>query len=227
MSQAPHPINRSSPRKVVALGFAVICLLAFCMGAACCADEPQLISAEVQAEAIHLSLAPEGVFSNTRDDSLVLASFETAGEESPSHITSLTQHETPRSNHQSEASRDWKLSTARLAGLSGVSGERQSLTDLLPRLVGVTVFVLATCAASLWLARRWLQKNGRGFLTEQSTRLEVTETLSLAAHSQLHVIRIDEREFLAAVNTQGIQQVVAIPPAFGDLVHACDRQATA
>ncbi|MCA9075310.1 MAG: FliO/MopB family protein [Planctomycetaceae bacterium] len=227
MSQAPHPTNRSSLRRVETSGIAVICLLAFCVGADCCADEPQRISAEVQAEAIHLSLAPEGVFSNTREDSLVLASFETAGEESQGHDTSLAQHETPRSNHESETSRDWNPSTARLAGLSGASGERQSLTDLLPRLVGVTVFVLATCAASLWLARRWLQKNERGFLAEKSTRLEVTETLSLATHSQLHVIRIDDREFLAAVNTQGIQQVVTIPPAFGDLVHAYDRQATA
>lgn len=184
------------------------------------AQTPRPLSIEASESAVHINLAPENVFSSPANDSVTLTSF--AAERPRPTVEPSTTEEAHHSanNNRATASPFWDSSSSRTPEASAITGlpNQTSVTDILPRLVGVTVLVLVTCAASLWLARRWMIKNGMASNIENSSRLAVTATLSIASHGQVHIVQVDDREFLAATNTQGVQQLVAIPPAFADLL---------
>ncbi len=195
----------------------VFMLVGLCLSRAeAVAAESLILSTDSAEDALDLSFAPQDVFGEPRNLSVVLAAFENTTSE-------IECRPATGVNQQPLGSLGWNSSTQRLAGLTSPS----TLTELLPRLAGVTVFVLVTCVVSLWLARRWLTHQGLTLPAESSARLAVTESLSIAPHSRLHIVRVDDCEFLATVNAQGLQQLVVIPSDFGDMLQAFDRKVTA
>ncbi len=211
------PLTRRSLR---ACTLVVMLVCVYVHAAAISADEPHMLSVDVAANAVSLTFAPEAVFSESSSNSITLASFDDSATDAALRVSASERDDSPGTTR-------WNSSNNRLAGLSGQSVGPATMTDLLPRLVGVTLSVLVTCAASLWFARRWLTSRGFPQPTHNTSRLAVTESLTIATHSHLHLVRVDDREFLASANSQGLQQLVAIPSDFGDLIHTFDRQATA
>ncbi|MCA9027234.1 MAG: flagellar biosynthetic protein FliO [Planctomycetaceae bacterium] len=190
------------------------------------AQEATQLSAEIQSTPVPIPLSPVDVFSNSPSDSIVPVSFTSTSAPQDFAVQHTDGGLTAR-NPESNRTREWEPSTDRLSNLTGSGTAPLSIADFLPRLVGVTVLVLVTCTVSLWLARRWLTGQGVKVLTAHSSRMSVIETLSIATHSQLHIVQIGEREFLAAVSSQGLQQLIALPPSFDDLIHVFDQQAAA
>jgi flagellar biogenesis protein FliO len=84
--------------------------------------------------------------------------------------------------------------------------------------------VLATCLGTLLLARRWLMKSGMVMESQRNPRLQIVASLSIAPRSQLHIVRLDNREVLVGVDSRGLQQMQIVPPSFDAVLRTSDEQ---
>lgn len=109
-------------------------------------------------------------------------------------------------------------SVSRLGQLSRPPSGPDAIGDILPRLLGTSATVIVACVATLFLSRRWLLRAGVR-RTGAGGRLRITATLPLPSQGLLHIIRVDNRDYLAGTDSQGIKQLLAMSPPFADLMH--------
>ena len=85
---------------------------------------------------------------------------------------------------------------------------------LLTRLGVGTAVVLALCAGTLFVCRRWLRRlpgpDGG------STRMALVETLPLGNRCLLHLVRVGRQQVLVGLDGGGLKSVVALPEAFDE-----------
>lgn len=92
--------------------------------------------------------------------------------------------------------------------------EEPNPRGMLLRLVAGTAVVLALCAGTLFLARRWLrQVPGQG---GSGGHLTVIETLSLGNRAVVHLLRVGRQQVLVGTDAAGMKALIPLPEPFGD-----------
>jgi hypothetical protein len=95
---------------------------------------------------------------------------------------------------------------------------------MLTRLGLGTAVVLALCAGTLLVCRRWLRRlPGPGV---GGSRMALVETLPLGNRCLLHLVRVGRQQVLVGLDGAGLKSVVALPEAFDEaLAKAQDEPA--
>jgi len=113
------------------------------------------------------------------------------------------------------------------AGLQRLGDSSPDALDNLPRLMLMTVVMLGACLGTLLVARRWLTKTGLITSSPRTSRLQIVASLSVAPRSQLHIVRLDDREVLVGVDSRGLQQIQMIAPSFDAVLQSSqEREST-
>jgi flagellar biogenesis protein FliO len=87
---------------------------------------------------------------------------------------------------------------------------------MLLRLCLGTVFVLALCAGSLFLARPWLQKlqtTGAG-----SQALQVEASVPLGNRAVLYLVKVGDTQLVAGTDATGLKSLIALPGSFKEML---------
>ncbi len=83
---------------------------------------------------------------------------------------------------------------------------------MLMRLAVATAFVLALCAGTFWLGKRWLGVASNRH--EASSQLRLVETLALGNRCCVHLVHVANRQVLIAADSSGLKSVVSLPDLF-------------
>lgn len=211
-----------------------ICVINVCFAVHASSGEThEHFSPEIESNAQAIQISLDGVFSSSTEIPVIPAAFiaNSTSQSTTEELHRRASHlmDEAALTHQLDPSkaREWETSTELLTGLSGEASSQLTLAGTLPRLIGMTLLILCTCAGSLWLAQRWMSRQGIKLRTAPSSRMSVKETLSVAAQCRLHIVQVDDQEFLAAINSQGLQQLVVLSPTFDELIHEFPSQAAA
>lgn len=100
------------------------------------------------------------------------------------------------------------------SGLKDLERSHGAALQHLPRLAMTTLFVVGICVGTLAVGRRWMTSSGCTAGQAATGRLQLVASLTIAARTQLHVVRFDDRDVLVGVDSRGLQQVQLISPSF-------------
>lgn len=92
-----------------------------------------------------------------------------------------------------------------------------SLGSLLFKMAFGTVLALGACVGSLWYGRKWLQK-AQGVLPLKGGELRLIESTRVGGQCFVHLLQVGNQRILAGTDRSGLQSLVPLPEAFGNVL---------
>lgn len=80
--------------------------------------------------------------------------------------------------------------------------------------------LIAFGIVSLWLVRQWVSRQDGG--SGPAAHLRTIESLSLPQRCRIHLVDVDGRQVLVAVDASGIKSVTPLPDRFASLLESAD-----